>query len=469
MDDQERSQKRPANPRRRKRSQIQIFKEAYLPAVIACVALLLILIFVIGSISRGIQRSRYEAQVKLEASISEAQRQAELTQEADRLVSEAIALARHFDYEAAISALNSFSGDASQFPALSQKQAEYEQALAEMVLWSDPSQVLNLSFQLLIADPVRAFNDDIYGNSYKRNFVTTEEFSKILQQLYENGYILISMSDITEGTQVKDLYLPSGKKPLILTQTQVNYNTYMTDSDGDKLPDKGGDGFASRLILDANGNLTCEMVDSSGQTTTGAYDLVPILDAFVETHPDFSYKGAKAILAVTGYDGLFGYRTNAAAEAFFGIDRYSEDLHAVTHVIDALRSTGYEIACYTYENVAYGSYSADQIRADLDKWNTEVSPILGTVDTLVYAKNSDITGSSSAYSGEKYTTLQSFGFTYYIGFCTNGMPWFSAQNEYIRQGRILVCGSNLAHHSDWFEGIFDAQAILDTSRGDIPA
>lgn len=469
MDEQQANKARPANPRRRQRSQIEIFKEAYLPVVIACIALLLILIFIIGAISRGIQRSKYEAQAKLDASISEANELARLTQEASELSKRASSAALHYDYEEAIRTLDAFTGDATQFPELLQKRDEYVQAMDSLVLWDDPGQVLNLSFQLLIADPGRAFMDETYGTSYNRNFITTDEFSKILQQLHENDYILIQMSDIVSGTQVKELYLPRGKKPLILTQTQVNYYTYMTDSDGDKLPDKGGDGFASRLVLDANGNLTCEMVDSTGQTVTGAYDLVPILNSFVQTHPDFSYKGAKAILAVTGYDGLFGYRTNAKAKEFFGDARYNDELLGAAQVIDALRDDGYELACYTYENVAYGNYSADQILSDLSRWNAEVSPLLGTVDTLVYAKNSDITGSAAVYTGENYTALQNFGFTHYLGFCTDGKPWFCAQSEYIRQGRVLVCGTNLAHHADWFEGIFDAASVLDPSRGSIPS
>lgn len=468
MDEQQSSKARPANPRRKQRSQAQIFKEAYLPVVIACIALLLILIFIVGAISRGIQRSKFEAQASLDASIAEANELARLTQEAAELSKSAASAARHYDYEKAIQVIDSFSGDINAFPELAQKREEYLQASDSLVLWDNPEQVLNLSFQLLIADPARAFQDETYGTSYNRNFVTTEEFTKILQQLYDNNYILIRMSDIVDGTQIKDLYLPSGKKPLILTQTQVNYYTYMTDSDGDKLPDKGGDGFASRLILDANGNLTCEMVDSTGQTVTGAYDLVPILNSFVETHPDFSYKGAKAILAVTGYDGLFGYRTNSSAKAFFGEERYNEEVLGAANVIDALRADGYELACYTYENVAYGSYSADQIQADLNKWSGEVSPLLGAVDILVYAKNSDITGSTATYTGEKYAALQSFGFTCYLGFCTDGAPWFSAQSEYVRQGRILVSGSNLAHHGDWFSGILDAASVLDPSRGTVP-
>ena len=36
-----------------------------------------------------------------------------------------------------------------------------------------------------------------------------------------------------------------------------------------------------------------------------------------------------------------------------------------------MRNAGYEIACYTYDNVAYGNYTADQIQSDVDHW-TEV-------------------------------------------------------------------------------------------------
>ena len=31
--------------------------------------------------------------------------------------------------------------------------------------------------------------------------------------------------------------------------------------------------------------------------------MVPLIDRFVEEHPDFSYRGAKGIVALTGYDG----------------------------------------------------------------------------------------------------------------------------------------------------------------------
>ena len=63
MDEMNRSENRPVNPRRRKRSKMQIFKEVYLPVIIAGIALILILVFVIGSIVRSVQRNQYNKQI----------------------------------------------------------------------------------------------------------------------------------------------------------------------------------------------------------------------------------------------------------------------------------------------------------------------------------------------------------------------------------------------------------------------
>lgn len=469
MDEQQNTPKRPVNPRRRKRSQLEIFKEAYLPVVIGCAALLLILIFIIGSITRGIQRIRYEKQQALEASIAAQEEQERLDLEAENLLSQAARLAAAFDYQGAIDTLDSFSGSISDYPNMEQKYTEYTDAQSTLVLWNDPAGILNLSFQLLIADPQRAFSDETYGASYNRNFITTGEFQAILQQLYENGYILVSLDDVTSGSETKELYLPEGKKPLILTQTNVNYNTYMIDGDGDKLPDKDGDGFASKLILDANGNITCQMVDATGETVAGAFDMVPILESFVETHPDFSYQGARAILAVTGYDGLFGYRTNPSAKEFLSEDQYTQEIEGATQIVNKLSDLGYELACYTYENEPYGSYNVEQISADLQKWDSEVTPILGATDIFVFSRNSDIGNPGMPYADEKFETIQSYGFNRYLGFCDADQTWFYADSAYARQGRILVTGSALAHHALWFDGIFDAASILDSTRGEVPA
>jgi hypothetical protein len=373
-------------------------------------------------------------------------------------------LAQHVDYAGAIAVLNAFSGNLGDYPAITEKIEQYTAAQSELVLWDDPNKVLNLSFHMLIANPERAFTDPTFGSSYRNNFVTKTEFTKILQQLYDNGYILVSLKDITSANGPKELYLPEGKKPLILTQTNVNYYTYMIDSDGDKLPDKDGDGFASKLIIDANGNITCEMVDSNGETVTGAYDLIPILDAFVETHPDFSYKGAKAIIAVSGYDGILGYRTTSAAQEFFGKAFYGQEVQQAKAVVSKLRDSGYELACYTYSNEPYGNFTTAQIENELTIWKNEVTPILGETDIFVFSSNSDIANGSIAYSGEKFETLKDAGYLYYLGFSTDETSWYYSNGDYIRQGRIMVTGSNLRNHPEWFDSMFDVSKILDPAR-----
>lgn len=468
MDEMNKNTTRPVNPRRRKRSKMQIFKEVYLPVIIAGIALVLIFIFMVGSIVRAVQRSKYNAQVQLEASIGAQEEQTRLNQEVSRLLNDAAKSASHLDYAHAIDLLNSFSGNQEDFPELSAKLAEYQAAKEKLVLWNDPAKVLNLSFQTLIADPARAFSNAAYGTSYNRNFVTTGEFAKILQQLYDNGYILVQLKDITTINGPKDLYLPEGKKPLIITQTNVNYYTYMIDGDGDNLPDKDGAGFASKLIVDADGSVTCEMVDATGNTVTGAYDLVPILDSFVESHPDFSYGGAKAVLAVTGYDGIFGYRINSEAKSNFDEAYYNQEIQKATELVRKLIENNYEIACYTYGNDAYADREIDKVMSDLTKWDDSIAPVLGKTDIFVFAMNSDLAEKTVAYNGDTFNALKSSGYQYYIGFAEGGQGWYSAHSDYIRQGRILVSGSTMAHNAQWFEGLFDPHAVLDTTRGEIP-
>ncbi|MBR4017170.1 MAG: hypothetical protein IKK11_05095 [Oscillospiraceae bacterium] len=475
MEEQFNNSNPPVNPRRKKRSKMQIFKETYLPVIIGGVAIILIIIFIIGSITRGVQKNKAEKEANIAASSAAAEEAERLQLEANNRIADAEQLAAGFDYADAIDVLNGFSGDISKFPAINDKILEYEEAMRNLVAWEDPSKIPNFSFQLLVADPARGFSHGTYGYSINRNFITTEEFSKILRQLYDNGYILVDFDDIIETTTTKDsetvykaktLMLPNGKKPIMLTQTNVNYNYYLIDGNGDKIPDEKGTGIASKLIWDGS-NFINEMVDASGQTVTGNFDLVPILEDFIQKHPAFSYRGARATLALTGYNGLFGYRTHPSAKETFGETEYQSSIQTAKTVAKALQDRGYRLACYTYENIPYGTSSLTQIKSDLNAWVNEVVPIIGNLDILTYAQLTDIT-SDPTYSGEKYDTLYDVGFRYYLGFCEDGQPWATITNGYVRQGRLMVTGSNLAHHADWFTNYFDASSVLDSTRGSIP-
>lgn len=456
---------RPVMRRRRRRSKMKIFKEAYLPAVLAAGVIVLVIVFISGAVGNANKQKQDALDASIAESIAQQEAYEALVKQAKSLMEEAQALAAGFDYAGALAVLDRFTGNRSEFAALNKLYETYTEAKNNLVAWSNPSMVPNLSFQLLIADPNRAFNDANYAASFDRNFVTTQEFSKILTSLYENGYILVCMDDIVQltntGYTAKTLYLPAGKKPLLLTQTNVNYSLYLVDSDGDLKADKGGSGFASRLVLDTNGNITCEMVDADGNLVTGAFDLVPILDDFVKAHPDFSYQGAKATLALTGYNGLFGYRTHSAAKEKLGETAYAQEIAGAKAIADALTENGYTLACYTYENISYGNAILTRIETDMNRWKADVTPILGQLDTFVFAQNSDIATSTGSYSGEKFQLLLQSGFHRFLGFSTGGTPWATLTEDYMRMGRLMVSGDNIRNNASWFEGIFNCTDLLD--------
>lgn len=462
------------NSRRRPVSRMRQFKNETLPLIIMGITALLIVIFVIGSITRAItthiQNTR-DQQSASESRMNEEQRQ---QKEAEDLMAEAAVLAAGYDYEAAIAKLETYSGGASNHTDISIRISEYKQAMNTLIEFNDPGAIPNLSFHMLIADPSRAFTDQAWGGSYNKNFVTVDEFQKILEQLYENGYVLVEMDDFIAETVTGDtvtysskpLALPDGKKPIMITETMVNYFYYMIDGNDDGTPDKDGAGFASRLVIDSlTGDIKAEMVNSAGETVVGNYDLVPILEDFIEEHPDFSYRGARATLAVTGYEGIFGYRINSSVINSKGQEYYDEQVAGAKAIVAALREKGYELACYTYSNTDYGTKNASDIQADLASWNTEIVPVIGAVDTLVYARSSDISTTGN-YTGGKYNVLYQAGFRYFI---TNGsVPSAEVTANYVRQKRIMVTGTQMAHTSAMYSSYFDAKTVLNSLRGNVP-
>ena len=464
----------PPRRQRRKRTKFEIFKEAYLPFVIVALAAILVITFVIGSVSRAVEKNKLEKEASIAASESIALEEAQLQAEATRLLASAKEAADALDYQRAIDLIDTFKGDISKYAELSQKRAEYMQKMSELVIYSDPNTVPHLSFQMLIADPARAFVNEDYGNSYNRNYVTTDEFEKILQQLYDNGYMLVSIYDLVDRSEgnfyAGTLRLPVGKKPIVLSQVAANYFTYMTDGDEDGLPDKDGAGFPYCLDLDDSGNFVSKMIDPEGNEVVGNFDFVTILEKFIAEHPDFSYQGARAVLAVTGYDGIFGYRTNPEVREAQGSEYYAQQLSGAQKIVDALKAAGYDLACYSYEHISYGDSAVELINGDLGLWTEQVTPILGDVDILVYPYGDDINSSiSSTYDGDKYNALYDAGFRIFVSMDNYVEASAQVTESYFRQTRRWVTGAKMAYASETFEDLFNPAAVLNNQRGDVPA
>lgn len=450
MDSQSGQEKRPVNPRRRTRTKMEIFQEVYLPFLIVAASVLVIITLII-SIASGGNRSEGSDDSKGNSSV--------LQQQAQELLSQAEALAAVYDYDGAIKLLNTFPGQQDKFPQIKDAIDTYTSIKNDLIEWT-ADQVPNFSFHVLIADLDAALSDKEYGqsgsNQYNRNFITTQEFSEILQQLYDGGYVLVDLSDLydysTDGFSEKKISLPPGKKPILLTQTHCSYYTYMETSHA----------FASKLCY--NGTFYNEMVTADGQTITGNFDLVPILEAFISSHPGFSYQGARAILAFSGSDGVFGYRVTSSQLSDSELQQEQADAAAV---VSALREAGYTIACYTYGNINYNSHNAAAIDADVKLWQERIAPIVGRTNVFVFAQESDI---GSSYEGnDKFDILYDSGFRFFLG--NTSFLFQETKETYVRHNRLMVTASTLKYNSQWFSSYLNAEnlvELLDPRRSTIP-
>ena len=242
-----------------------------------------------------------------------------------------------------------------------------------------------------------------------------------------------------------EIYLPRGKA-FVLSQDDVNYYEYMD-----------GDGFASRIVIDEDGKPTCEMILDDGSVVQGPFDIVPILDAFVEEHPDFSYKGAKGILALTGYEGALGYRTNDPTSP-----TYEQDKETVKEVARVLKENGWEFACHSWGHKNMGEKSYEFVKTDITRWLDEVAPLIGPTDILIFPFGVDIETTIGHYESDKYHFLKEVGFDFYCGVYSK--PWMHVKNDYVRMTRRPLDGQAMLQFPERLADLFSVEEVIDPER-----
>ena len=320
------------------------------------------------------------------------------------LLHQAYLLAAGYDYDAAIELLKGSEEFASD-PEVISAIAEYESAEATLVR-TPISKITHVFFHTLIADPSKAFDGDADQNGYNQVMTTIDEFNKILEAMYEKGYVLVKLHDMAYETtdengntvmKAGDIMLPPDKIPFVMSQDDLCYYPYMD-----------GDGFANRLVIGEDGKPTCQITLDDGTVTTGDYDLVPILEKFCEHHPDFSYKGARAVLAFTGYEGILGYRTSSA---YTGSETYEQDRQAAAEVAQCLRDNGWELASHSWGHLDLGTVEWDRFQSDTDKWESEVESLIGPTDIILFPFGADV-GDWHPYTmeNERFRYLYNAGF-----------------------------------------------------------
>lgn len=468
-------------PRRRKRrSKFQRFMHRYFPSimlVVLSVCCVSAVVFTISTISGMVQNRPTEPQLNSAPSTTVTDPTNDVsTAQIEALIKQADKLAAGYDYAGAITLLESFSGYESQ-TALTDKIAAYKAEDSKLVSYPDLDNITHIFFHSLIADPARAFDGDDEQTGFNLYMVTIAEFEKILQSMYDRGFVLVSPYDIAYevsdeiGTRFVygNIRLPEGKTPFLMSQDDVNYYGYMIGSGNgiDETPvfaSTDGDGFASRIVIGEDGYPTCEYMDKDGNVTTGDYDLVPVLEKFIQEHPDFSYHGARAILGVTGYEGVFGYRTKPSYETALGTAAYQKEVEDAKKVAECLKEHGWILASHSYGHPAYGNLTPERVEADSTKWENTCEYIVGETDIILFPHGSDI-GSFRNYTteNEKFNILYEDGYRYFFN-VDSKVAWTQIGENYYRGSRRNIDGYRMFHHPEKLEDLFDVSKVFDSTR-----
>lgn len=397
---------------------------------------------------------------------------------------EAAYLAATYDYDGAIEKLNSVEG-AAEDSEIAAKIAEY-QSIKDSCVPVNMNEVTHIFYHSLVVDPERGFaGDDSLAAGFKQWMTTVDEFNKITQAMYDNGYVLVRLRDlVTQTTDANgnvhfvpntELKLPQGKKAFVMSMDDLSYyHSY------------DGRGIASKLVLDENGKPTCEYVQADGTTVTGAYDYIPLLDQFIAEHPDASYKGAKGMIALTGYNGILGYRSDIAYKTRENLTsdqqawldahpdfNWDNECAEAKKVADAIKADGWEFASHTWGHIRIGDASLERIQTDTEKWRTYVEPLVGPTDTIIFAHGQDLSDWHD-YSGEneKFNYLKSQGYNFYCN-VDSTQYFLQIRDNYVRQGRRNLDGYRLWNdvhgEKNRTSDLFDASQILDPRRTDVPA
>ncbi|MDR1765251.1 MAG: polysaccharide deacetylase family protein [Lachnospiraceae bacterium] len=377
---------------------------------------------------------------------------------------DAALLAAGYDYDGAIALLNETPGISGTVEVRA-KIEEYEQIKTTLVR-VNPVTVTHVFFHSLVMDNALAFDGDSREKGYNQVMTTKSEFMKIIQSMYDRGYVLVRLHDLAYevkdadgGVSFKggDVMLPPGKTAFVMSQDDVCYYDYMK-----------GDGFATRMVVGDDGKPTCEMELADGSVVTGAYDLVPLLEEFIESHPDFSYRGARAVIAFTGYEGILGYRT---ATSYSDSPTYASDRKEAARVAQALRDAGWELASHSWGHLNMGAISYEKFKTDTDKWESEVESLIGPTDIILFPFGSDI-GDWKPYTheNERYDYLYRQGFRYFCN-VDSSVNWVQLGKDSYRQGRRNLDGYRMYYDiiqpdltKRKTEDLFHAEDVFDPDR-----
>ena len=317
----------------------------------------------------------------------------------------------------------------------------------------------------LIADTDVAFSGR-YHSSNTNLHLTIKEFEKILENLYERGYVLVDVEDLIDQSDPtflleRNLKVPKGKKPLIVVIEDLQYSVADYRC-----------GTCRKLVLNDENQVCGEYQNNAGETVVSrTAEAIGVLDVFVEKHPDFTYDGAKGIISVSGHEACFGYVVaageledrNAALSAanlpqLTNITNDDIDFarEKVMEIKNVLADNGWKFASCTYSYIAdCRNTEKQELIDDFVKWQDQIGTLFGEVHILVYPNGNYIYGTD-----DRAVYFKNRGFRIFFG--GGATPYHIYGDNYLFVDRAMMSYTTLNRKA--YKDLFDYNEIIDPVR-----
>lgn len=287
----------------------------------------------------------------------------------------------------------------------------------------------------IINNPKKAFQSKL-SHHFDKDCITHNELKNFLQEMYNNNFCLVDIFDVVKvdenGASLKDLYVPLGKKPFLLSFDDMSY-------------DNSGMGLSDKIILDENGEFA-SLTKANEPQIEYDKEFVCIIEDFIKDHPDFSCRNARVIICPTGYDGILGYRINKT-----GYSR-EKDIEEIKPLIEKLKSLNYHFGCHTYNHIQVCYQSDNVLYADLKKYQDEIISLIGETPIFCFPCGSGVT------KGSKLDILKQFG--YKIFFCV-GDAKTQEKNNVVFLKREVLNGIALRNYQNEYSPFFETAKVYD--------
>jgi len=306
--------------------------------------------------------------------------------------------------------------------------------------------VLNIFFHPLVARPEIAFKSS-RRDHFLEWYVTAGEYWKILYELYKKDYVLVDINELYEVTNVNGVkrvrgikpLIPEGKKPMILSIDDLSYYSFVKEN-----------ASVHKLVIDSNGSIAAWTDNGDGGELSYDLDVVTYLEEFIKQYPDFSIRGAKGIIALTGYEGVLGYNTHQ-----LNAPGYQEEKEKAIAVVNKLKETGWHFASHSWGHPNLPNIDMTWFLNDANRWDREVRPIVGDTDLYIYPFGAGVENQE-----EKHRVLRNRGFNIFFG-VGPGFGYIERQS-YIYYDRRNIDGFYFRVFRNRSDRLFDIENVIDT-------